>query len=175
MLVKTLHGCTRSIFERRLTTTIIVLAGFRFGAESASDKHACCKFVKERDQNNWAQTSYTTPSHLSHWINVWNRRVYRPPPQSRGIFPWHSIRERRLTRICDWFASVMAIAASSPSLRRIGCPKDVAEAVLFLASPRSAFITGQTLIVDGGLTSQVCTPGLAERSQLGSRVSDCAV
>ena len=31
-------------------TTIIVLAGFRFGAESVSDKHACCEFVKERDQ-----------------------------------------------------------------------------------------------------------------------------
>lgn len=61
-------------------------------------------------------------------------------------------------------SELLAEAAAQHPLRRIGCPKDVAEAVLFLASPRSAFITGQTLIVDGGLTSQVCTPGLAERS-----------
>lgn len=39
----------------------------------------------------------------------------------------------------------------SSSLRRIGRPEDVAEAVLFLASDRAAYITGQCLIVDGGI------------------------
>ena len=35
-------------------------------------------------------------------------------------------------------------------LDRAGQPEDIAEAALFLASHRSSFITGQTLIVDGG-------------------------
>jgi NAD(P)-dependent dehydrogenase (short-subunit alcohol dehydrogenase family) len=35
-------------------------------------------------------------------------------------------------------------------LRRIGQPWEVAAAALFLASPGAAFITGQTLVVDGG-------------------------
>jgi NAD(P)-dependent dehydrogenase (short-subunit alcohol dehydrogenase family) len=35
-------------------------------------------------------------------------------------------------------------------LRRIGQPWEVAAAALFLAGPGSAFITGQTLVVDGG-------------------------
>lgn len=35
-------------------------------------------------------------------------------------------------------------------LNRIGVPEDIAEAILFLASDRAAFITGQTLSVDGG-------------------------
>jgi 2-hydroxycyclohexanecarboxyl-CoA dehydrogenase len=35
---------------------------------------------------------------------------------------------------------------------RVGTPEDVAEAVVFLASPRAAYITGQTLSVSGGLT-----------------------
>jgi NAD(P)-dependent dehydrogenase (short-subunit alcohol dehydrogenase family) len=56
-------------------------------------------------------------------------------------------------------------ARAQHPLGRLGRPKDVAEAVLFLAGPRSAFITGQTLIIDGGLTSQVRTSGLAERPQ----------
>jgi 3-oxoacyl-[acyl-carrier protein] reductase len=36
---------------------------------------------------------------------------------------------------------------------RLGEPEDIANAVLFLASERSGYITGQTLAVDGGLTS----------------------
>jgi NAD(P)-dependent dehydrogenase (short-subunit alcohol dehydrogenase family) len=59
-------------------------------------------------------------------------------------------------------------AAAQHPLRRIGLPKDVAEAVLFLAGPRSRFITGQTLIIDGGLTSQVRTSSLAEEPQLAN-------
>ena len=39
-------------------------------------------------------------------------------------------------------------------LGRVGVPKDVAEAVVFLASDAAAFVTGQTLWVDGGLFSQ---------------------
>ena len=35
-------------------------------------------------------------------------------------------------------------------LNRTGTPEDVAEAILFLASERSSFITGQVLSVDGG-------------------------
>lgn len=37
-------------------------------------------------------------------------------------------------------------------LQRLGSSDDVAAAVLFLASPEAAYITGQTLTVDGGLT-----------------------
>jgi 3-oxoacyl-[acyl-carrier protein] reductase len=35
---------------------------------------------------------------------------------------------------------------------RLGKPEDVAAAILFLASPEAAYITGQALTVDGGLT-----------------------
>ncbi len=37
-------------------------------------------------------------------------------------------------------------------LARPAMPEEIAEAVLFLASPRTTYITGHTLVVDGGLT-----------------------
>jgi len=40
------------------------------------------------------------------------------------------------------------------ALGRLGTPEDVAAAVLFLASHEASFITGTTLIVDGGLCAQ---------------------
>ncbi len=45
---------------------------------------------------------------------------------------------------------VQAIVKSS-SLGRIGKPEEVARVVLFLASEHSSYITGQTLVVDGGI------------------------
>jgi 3-oxoacyl-[acyl-carrier protein] reductase len=38
------------------------------------------------------------------------------------------------------------------SLKRIQVPEDAVGAVLFLASPLSDFITGQTINVDGGIS-----------------------
>lgn len=37
-------------------------------------------------------------------------------------------------------------------LKRLGTPADIAHAALFFAAPESGFITGQTLVVDGGQT-----------------------
>ena len=46
--------------------------------------------------------------------------------------------------------TIDAITKATP-FRRVGKPEEVAEAVLFLASPSADFITGQTLSVSGGL------------------------
>lgn len=43
------------------------------------------------------------------------------------------------------------VVATYP-MRRLGSPQDVAGAVAFLASEDASWITGQTLVVDGGLT-----------------------
>ncbi|MBO9650836.1 MAG: SDR family oxidoreductase [Variovorax sp.] len=39
--------------------------------------------------------------------------------------------------------------------RRIGEPQDIADAALFLASPRSAYVNGAELLVDGGMSSML--------------------
>ena len=43
-----------------------------------------------------------------------------------------------------------AVEASTP-LERWGTPDDVAGAVIFLASPAARFLTGQTILVGGGV------------------------
>jgi NAD(P)-dependent dehydrogenase (short-subunit alcohol dehydrogenase family) len=49
-------------------------------------------------------------------------------------------------------SALKALVGSIP-MRRQGVPEDVAGTVLFLASPASAYITGQALVVDGGYLS----------------------
>jgi 3-oxoacyl-[acyl-carrier protein] reductase len=41
------------------------------------------------------------------------------------------------------------VVESTP-LKRWGTPDDVAGAAVFLASPAGTFITGQTIVIDGG-------------------------
>lgn len=49
----------------------------------------------------------------------------------------------------DWQGTEEGFAAKA-MMGRIGEPEDIANAVAFLASPESGWITAQMLIVDGG-------------------------
>ena len=51
----------------------------------------------------------------------------------------------------DLSAKVKEDIAASIPLGRLGQPEDVAPAITFLASDAAGYITGQTLLVDGGM------------------------
>ena len=46
----------------------------------------------------------------------------------------------------------LAARSASTPLRRIGEPDEIAGAAVFLAAPASTFMTGQSLVIDGGVT-----------------------
>lgn len=49
--------------------------------------------------------------------------------------------------------------ASQHPAGRVGTPADIVNAVFFLCSEKAAFITGQTLVVDGGMSKQMIYHG----------------
>ena len=46
------------------------------------------------------------------------------------------------------------IGTAAPPLRRLAEPAELAAAAVWLASRESSYVTGETLVVDGGLTAQ---------------------
>jgi 3-oxoacyl-[acyl-carrier protein] reductase len=77
---------------------------------------------------------------------AWARDGIRVNGIAPGLVP------TKLTSVTTDHPERREASLRSIPLRRMGTPEDMAGAALFLASPLSAYITGQTLVVDGGLT-----------------------
>jgi 3-oxoacyl-[acyl-carrier protein] reductase len=66
-----------------------------------------------------------------------------------GIAP--GLVDTKMTKVTTANPKRLQGAIESIPLKRLGTPADMAGAALFLASPLSSYIVGQTLVVDGGL------------------------
>ena len=64
-----------------------------------------------------------------------------------------AIRTEMLHQVFGGDAALDEMATIHP-IRRIGTPGDVADAVIWLFSDQSSYYTGQSLVLDGGLTAQ---------------------
>ncbi|RWQ13069.1 SDR family oxidoreductase [Mesorhizobium sp. M4B.F.Ca.ET.214.01.1.1] len=68
----------------------------------------------------------------------------------------------------DGHMDVEAYTSHLP-MRRFGQPRDVAEAVLFLASDRSSYVTGQVIVLTAGGQPSTGSHGAATRKPRRSR------
>uniref|UniRef100_E6VCH8 Short-chain dehydrogenase/reductase SDR n=1 Tax=Rhodopseudomonas palustris (strain DX-1) TaxID=652103 RepID=E6VCH8_RHOPX len=66
-----------------------------------------------------------------------------------GIAP--GLVDTKMTKVTTDNPKRLAGAIEGIPMKRLGTPEDMAGAALFLASPLSAYVLGQTLVVDGGL------------------------
>ena len=63
------------------------------------------------------------------------------------------VRTNLTAALLDQPGVVERIAALTP-LKRLATPDEIAWAILYLASPAAAMVTGHTLAVDGGFLAQ---------------------
>jgi NAD(P)-dependent dehydrogenase (short-subunit alcohol dehydrogenase family) len=75
---------------------------------------------------------------------------YGPEVRVNCVAPGHV--RTPLTAVWEQFPDVFDPVARQIPLGRIGHADEIAEVVLFLASARSSYVTGQTLVVDGGIS-----------------------
>ena len=71
-----------------------------------------------------------------------------------AICPGHIVTERSAVR-WERNPTYLEFFKQQYPMRRVGAPADIAGAVAFLCSDDASFITGQALVVDGGLSVQL--------------------
>ena len=67
-----------------------------------------------------------------------------------GLAP--GLVDTKLTTVTTQHPDRLAAAVARIPQSRMGTPADMAGAAIFLASPLAAYVTGHTLVVDGGLS-----------------------
>lgn len=97
---------------------------------------------------NFGQTNYVaTKSAVIGMTKVWARELGRSGIRVNAVAPGFTATEM-ITAMPEHILDGMK---SHTPLGRLGTPRDIANAYLFLASDEASFISGEVLRVDGGL------------------------
>jgi NAD(P)-dependent dehydrogenase (short-subunit alcohol dehydrogenase family) len=77
----------------------------------------------------------------------------------------HLVDGLRSRRVCAFDQVAINIEGDVRPMKRLGTVEDIANAVLYFASEEAAYVTGQTIVVDGG---QVLPESPAALEQMGT-------
>ncbi len=96
---------------------------------------------------------------------------YGPTIRANAVSPG-MIRTTMTAPLLDGFEGMVDHMEAKTPLARIGSPEDVADVVAFLCSDLSRFVTGQNVVVDGGMTLHGSgVDGILERVERALRAS----
>jgi 3-oxoacyl-[acyl-carrier protein] reductase len=102
------------------------------------------------DHVNVGQTNYAaSKGALNSFTRALAAELARKNVNVNGVAP--GFIETEMTEAVRNMAGADTLKKMIPA-RRLGTPTDIAGVVLFLASPAAAYITGQVITVDGGLS-----------------------
>lgn len=90
-----------------------------------------------------------TKAALNSLTRTWAAEFGPPHVRVNSVAPGPTVTEGVLV---EWGDGIAELGKTLP-LRRTAKPTEIAEVILFLASPRSSFVTGATLAADGGATA----------------------
>ncbi|KAG2113552.1 uncharacterized protein F5147DRAFT_49979 [Suillus discolor] len=76
--------------------------------------------------------------------------AYAPGPIDTPLLQYSADSLEQLLGVPDGKELILNFQATNSALKHVGMPEDIAGLVSFLASKDSAFITGQTITIDGG-------------------------
>jgi 3-oxoacyl-[acyl-carrier protein] reductase len=97
---------------------------------------------------NFGQTNYVaSKAGVVGMTKVWSRELGRSNIRVNAIAPGFIATEM----VAAMPEKILQGMTSRTPLGRLGAPRDIANAYLFLASDEASFITGATLRVDGGI------------------------
>jgi 3-oxoacyl-[acyl-carrier protein] reductase len=97
---------------------------------------------------NFGQTNYVaTKAAVVGMTKVWARELGRSGIRVNAIAPGFTATEM----VNAMPENILAGMKARTPLGRLGEPRDIANAYLFLASDEASFITGEVLRVDGGI------------------------
>ena len=95
------------------------------------------------------QSAYVASKHGVLGLTKSGALEYGPIVRVNCVAPGHV--RTPMTAVWEQMPDAFAPIAEAIPLGRIGEADEIAEAILFLASDRASYITGQTLVVDGGV------------------------
>lgn len=107
---------------------------------------SCSGFIASRGNPAYSASKSGAVGLTRTLGEAWARDAIRV----NGVAP--GFVDTKLTKVTTEHPERLKATLKSIPVRRLGTPADIANTVLFLASPLSSYICGQTIIVDGGLT-----------------------